>query len=119
MKIKSYPYLTSILSANCTTCEEPIISKENKRCQDCLLVLLPSGNLGRTFWFPEGYCSCRHWKETEMKQCIDCGVNCYIIVDFNLSMEKPWRHDRCKECLEGSDWYPENTIPVEDEERLK
>ncbi len=42
----------NIMSANCTTCGDPI-AKESKRCKVCFLVLLPSGDLGRVLWFPK------------------------------------------------------------------
>jgi hypothetical protein len=55
------------------------------------------------------------------KTCHNCGVNSYTMVDFDLSHNKNiyCYESRCKGCLAGSLWYPEDTVPENDPERVK
>jgi hypothetical protein len=55
------------------------------------------------------------------KTCVNCAVNSYTMVDFDLSHNKNiyCYESRCKGCLAGSLWYPENTVPENDPERVK
>ena len=53
----------NIMSASCSTCGDRIFhdiwivpspNSMSKRCKECCVVLLTSGGLGRTSWYPVG-----------------------------------------------------------------
>ncbi len=67
---------------------------------------------------PERYCPCGTWKESVMtKNCFTCGETSILDRDIQQLYSQ-----RCIECEFGDEchtmWYPIDTIPVDDPERV-